>query len=197
MKKAFLVGIALTISLVIVLAGCADNNDNGGGSTCSIVLGDSDNNCTRIGSARGMASHNNTGTITDVTGDSNCNNTASCVNSVYTGTWGGFYYDLSSDINASASDAKISVTYKLQSGGVLRVKLEDSDSTTETDANANMQITDVTPDNTWRTVEISVASTWTNSSANDAGVNLSKIDNIGFWNQGANVNLTIDEVIFR
>ena len=217
MKKAFLVGIALTISLVMVLAGCADNNNrsnytpsvrnvctDGSGDTVRVFLGDGDysgKNCSGIAhtsAGRQVASDGNRGTITDIEAASNadCNGTATCINSVYPGTWGGFFYEATGDIDLTASGLKLFVTYKLDSGGVLNVKLEDSDSVTEVDSKATMRISGATADSTWRTVEITVASTWTDASGDD-GVDLSKVDKIGFWNQGANINLTIDEVFFE
>ena len=124
-------------------------------------------------------------TITDET--SGCyQGSATCIKSRYGGSFGGHYYRFTKDYDVSGFTS-LHVAYNLESGAnAFEVKLEDSDSGDETTLNN----TALTGDGSWQILNIPLTSY-------PADVDRNKIHIIGFWNQGANKDMIIDEVFFR
>ena len=136
---------------------------------------------------RGSTADANAITVTDL--DSGCyNNSVNCISSVYTGIWGGHFFSFDAvDVTGYPT---LVVAYNLSSAATgFRVALESGGTQTFTDLTAADH--NIVADETWQTVSVDVG-----PQSPYVGSDRTQIDNVGFWNQGTNNTLIIDEVYF-
>ncbi len=170
-----------------------------------------DTDCSHVAyasTARGVSSAAGDGsdiTITDIDSSTDgCAVGASCIRSAYTGAWGGFFYTFmgAQDI-AAAGYSHIHFSYRFAATAtpLLRVVLEDASGDTmpvitdESSGGEAQELIDltgssapsITADGMWQTAVVPLADL--NGTFDD-----DEITNVGFWNQGTNVVVEIDEV---